>query len=213
MAIFDDDQRRDRPQPPSALRVATGRADGFVAPPSNTQGYGFVVASRPRRRRARHKRERNYEMGYLVKRCLLLFISLAIGIGSLEILLRLVNPLSDPYAAVKESGFFIRSQHLPHRDLLIRAEPGLHGLEGQSRWTTNNFGFRGHRSYPRRRHPRLDGSELALPKPLGEYRIFIIGGSSAECMMLDDHDSLDAVLQRKLRRHKRGSNVRVYNAG
>ena len=66
MAIFDDDQRRDRPQPPSALRVATGRADGFVAPPSNTQGYGFVVASRPRRRRARHKRERNYEMGYLV---------------------------------------------------------------------------------------------------------------------------------------------------
>ncbi len=46
MAIFDDDQRRDRPQPPSALRVATGRADGFVAPPGNTQEYGFVVASR-----------------------------------------------------------------------------------------------------------------------------------------------------------------------
>ncbi len=33
MAIFDDDQRRDHPQPPSALRVATGRADFFVAPP------------------------------------------------------------------------------------------------------------------------------------------------------------------------------------
>ena len=65
LAIFDDDERRDRPQPPSALRVATGRADGFVAPPSNTQGYGFVVASRPRRRRARHKRDRNYEMRYL----------------------------------------------------------------------------------------------------------------------------------------------------
>jgi len=33
LAIFDDDQRRDRPQPPSVLRVATGRADFFVAPP------------------------------------------------------------------------------------------------------------------------------------------------------------------------------------
>ena len=33
LAIFDDDQRRDRPQPPTALRVATGRADFFVAPP------------------------------------------------------------------------------------------------------------------------------------------------------------------------------------
>ena len=33
MAIFDDDERRDRPQAPSALRVATGRADFFVAPP------------------------------------------------------------------------------------------------------------------------------------------------------------------------------------
>ena len=30
LAIFDDDERRDRPQPPSALRVATGRANGFV---------------------------------------------------------------------------------------------------------------------------------------------------------------------------------------
>ena len=33
LAIFDDDQSRDRPQPPSALRVATGQADFFVAPP------------------------------------------------------------------------------------------------------------------------------------------------------------------------------------
>ena len=66
MAIFDDDERRDRPQSPSALRVATGRADGFVAPPCNTPEYSCVVASRPRRRRARHKRERNYEMGSLV---------------------------------------------------------------------------------------------------------------------------------------------------
>jgi len=44
--IFDDDQRRDRPQPPSALRVATGRADFFVAPSPLWQGMAFVVASR-----------------------------------------------------------------------------------------------------------------------------------------------------------------------
>jgi len=48
LAIFDDDQRRDRPQPPSALRVATGRAYSFVAPPSLWQSMAFVVASRTR---------------------------------------------------------------------------------------------------------------------------------------------------------------------
>jgi len=31
--IVDDEQRRDRPQPPSARRVAAGRGDCFVAPP------------------------------------------------------------------------------------------------------------------------------------------------------------------------------------
>ena len=55
-----DDERGDRPQPPSALRVATGQADGVVTPPFNTQEYGFVVASRPRRRRARHIHHRIY---------------------------------------------------------------------------------------------------------------------------------------------------------
>jgi len=47
-AIFDDDQRRDRPQPPSALQVATGRADSFVAPPPLRQSMAFVFASRTR---------------------------------------------------------------------------------------------------------------------------------------------------------------------
>ena len=46
--IFDDDQRRDRPQPPFALRVAAGRVDFFVAPPPLWQGMAFVVASRTR---------------------------------------------------------------------------------------------------------------------------------------------------------------------
>ncbi len=40
--IFDDDQHRDRPQPPSARRVATGRADFFVSPPPLWQGMAFV---------------------------------------------------------------------------------------------------------------------------------------------------------------------------
>ena len=48
LCIFDDDQRRDRSQSPSALRVATGRADFFVAPPPLWQGMAFVVASRTR---------------------------------------------------------------------------------------------------------------------------------------------------------------------
>jgi len=63
--IVDDEQRRDRPRPPSALRVAAGRPRLLCRSSSTMRtGIAFVVASRIRGRRARHIRCRNCELGY-----------------------------------------------------------------------------------------------------------------------------------------------------
>jgi hypothetical protein len=64
--IVDDEKRRDRPHPPSALRVAAGRPR-LLCRSSSAMGRGIslVVSSRIRGRRARHIRHRNCGMGYL----------------------------------------------------------------------------------------------------------------------------------------------------
>jgi lysophospholipase L1-like esterase len=70
--------------------------------------------------------------------------------------------------------------------------------EDPVRFTANNLGFR--------------GDSLAMPKPPGEFRIFMVGGSTTECLILDDPDAITHVVQERLAR--RGfPNVRVYGAG
>jgi hypothetical protein len=64
--IVDDEQRGDRPRPPSALRVAAGRPRLLCRSSSTMRrGIAVVVASRIRGRRARHIRGRICELGYL----------------------------------------------------------------------------------------------------------------------------------------------------
>ncbi len=109
-------------------------------------------------------------------------------------------PLADPYGALRQTATYIRRAHQPHRTLRFEAEPGLPGMKGVTRWTTNNMGFR--------------GDELVSPKPVDELRVFLIGGSTTECLIIDDDDSLDAVIQRTMQeRVAERSQVRVYNAG
>jgi lysophospholipase L1-like esterase len=109
-------------------------------------------------------------------------------------------PLADPYEASRWDRHYIRREHKPHMALSLMPEPGLPGMAGVTRWTTNNLGFR--------------GDELVSPKPGNEFRIFLIGGSTAECSVLDDEDSLDAVVQRSIEaRIHDGTQVKVYNAG
>jgi lysophospholipase L1-like esterase len=84
--------------------------------------------------------------------------------------------------------------------MVTEAEEGLPGLEGKNIFTTNNMGFR--------------GGSLRVPKPAGEYRIFLIGGSSAETLYLDDNDALNSVLQKELgERLPDDIEAKVYNAG
>ena len=117
-----------------------------------------------------------------------------------ELAMRIAVPLADPYEAERRTATYIRRAHEPHSALRFEAEPGLPGMKGVTRWTTNNLGFR--------------GDELVSPKPADELRVFLIGGSTTECVIIDDDDSLDAVIQRTLQeRVPDHTQVRVYNAG
>jgi len=117
-----------------------------------------------------------------------------------ELGIRLLSPLADPYPLDRWTRTYIRQAHEPHMRQRFAAEHGLPGMEGVTQWTTNNLGFR--------------GAELVSPKPANEFRVFLIGGSTTECLILDDKDSLDAVIQRAVQeRVTSGTQVRVYNAG
>lgn len=112
--------------------------------------------------------------------------------------MRLFWPLVDPYDAWRQGNSFFRSQHKPNFSRQVKIEPGLPGVTGITTFTTNNLGFR--------------GEDIRVRKPAGEFRIILIGGSSIECAVLDDSDSIEAVLQRQLV-EMGAARARVYNAG
>lgn len=133
-----------------------------------------------------------------------LVLALGVGLGVLgvaEAALWIAAPVSDPYAVLKVPvNQFIRSNVPARLSLRTDVEPGLPGMRGPNRFTTNNLGFR--------------GDSLIVPKPPREIRVFLLGGSSTECLYLDDTAALNAVVQRALQRLVgAGSAVRVYGVG
>ncbi len=122
-----------------------------------------------------------------------------------EIVLRAFAPVPDPYLKYKQKFLNLRNQYIksefpPNYSAKTEVEPGLPGIQGFHTFTTNNMGFR--------------GEVLVNPKPDNEFRIFIVGGSTTECLYLNDSESIDRVLQDELRRKvSAGKIVRVYNAG
>jgi len=117
-----------------------------------------------------------------------------------ELSMWLFVPLQDPYQKDRQTVTYMRRAYPPHGALRFEAEPGLPGMKGVTRWTTNNMGFR--------------GDDLVSPKPADELRVFLIGGSTTECLVLDDDDSLDAVVQRNMQKSvAEPTKVRVYNTG
>ena len=137
-------------------------------------------------------------------------VGLAVAIATLiiciliaEIGLRLIAPVPDPYADSKytrQLNQYIKSEFPPNFNFLTEPEPGLPGVHGRNLFSTNNAGFR--------------GDYLATPKPKNEFRIFIIGGSTAECLYLDNSEALNSVLQKGLSEHAPdGVTVKVYGAG
>jgi lysophospholipase L1-like esterase len=104
----------------------------------------------------------------------------------------------DPYAHFEklrpQINQYIRLEYPRNYAVTTISEDGLAGMERESHFTTNNMGFR--------------GPELVMPKPADEFRVFLVGGSTAECFYLDDDDALGAVLDEVL-----APRVAVYNVG
>jgi lysophospholipase L1-like esterase len=120
-----------------------------------------------------------------------------------EVALNLFAPMPDPYERIRSSSppnQYVRSEFSPGYHLRTEAEEGLPGMVGPRSFTINNMGFR--------------GGKLEQPKPADEFRIFMIGGSTTECLYLDDSESIDAIVQDQLTERSGTSlAVRVYNAG
>ncbi len=133
---------------------------------------------------------------------LMSILSLILSLIIAELSLRFVAPVPDPFESYKNPRVqqYIVSQYAPNIHWTTTAEVGLPGMSGNNQFTTNNMGFR--------------GDDLVNPKPSGEFRIFMVGGSSTECFYLDDRQAIHAVLQNELAKLDHGGRrIKVYNAG
>jgi len=138
------------------------------------------------------------------KGILLTVITILVCIVLAELFLAFIAPMPDPYEKLKhhEVGLnqFIKSEFPPGYKIITEAENGLPGVQGQNTFSTNNMGYR--------------GDNLVTPKPLNEFRIFMIGGSTTECFYLDDSQSINTILQNYLQEHVNSDiSIKVYNAG
>jgi len=117
-----------------------------------------------------------------------------------EIVLRNFFPVNDPFERFKNryENPFIPSQMPAHAKYRFTSDEDLQAMDTAMNYTTNNVGFR--------------GDSLEIPKPAGEMRIFIIGGSTTQCLYIDDAKSMNRVLQTSLRETFPGRNIKVYSA-
>jgi lysophospholipase L1-like esterase len=132
----------------------------------------------------------------------LTIISLVISVIAAEFFLKYFFPYPDPFANDKTTTrSYIPSAFPPYFKMRFAIEDGLPGIEQKEvDFSVNNMGFR--------------GDTLLEPKPAGEYRIFLVGGSTTECRVVDDSQELGRALQNQLNDHLAGEpNIKVYNAG
>ena len=135
---------------------------------------------------------------------ILFLLTSVLCVALTEFTLGLFLPVPDPYAKLKRSiktiNQVIRSEFQRNYVLHTQPEEGLPGVRPHNVFTTNNMGYR--------------GDYLHTPKPTNEFRIFMVGGSTTECLYLDDSDSINTVLQNELQTHlPKSLNIKVYNAG
>lgn len=130
-------------------------------------------------------------------------VAVVVSSAALEILLWVIAPLPDPFGLAKQvaggAQKYVPKRFPPDVRMQTLIEEGLPGMRGTSLFTTNSLGFR--------------GDPLSPEKPEGEYRVFMIGGSTTECVYLDDSECLTRRLQESLQA-KMGDDatVKVYGA-
>jgi lysophospholipase L1-like esterase len=118
----------------------------------------------------------------------------AIGIGCLaglvlvEVMLRVLWPGVDSYYVWP-----------PHLEASLDPSPEIvHGVSGKVHYKINSLGLRG---------------EEFSPDRAGEYRILVIGGSTSECIMLDQDDTWPELVGTMLGQTADGRKVWIGNSG
>jgi lysophospholipase L1-like esterase len=135
-----------------------------------------------------------------------ILIGLLTTVGCLlvaEGFLRKVLPFADPFVTskvVKGGNALVTDAHQPNVEMTLQIEEGLPGVPpGSVRFATNNVG--------------LAGDPLIQPKPAGEYRIFFVGGSTAEQLGVEQSATTGGTLQIELNKQVAGkAEVKVYTA-
>ncbi|MCH8555202.1 MAG: SGNH/GDSL hydrolase family protein [Schleiferiaceae bacterium] len=116
-------------------------------------------------------------MRSVFKVVLLNLLFFGLGLLLLEVILRSFFPVDDPFLTLKRKEYtdyaFIESQFRPHLKLQLSSNEGMPGLSGSTNFSINNIGMRG-----------PDWSPDTLSN--GNKDIVIIGGSTTECLYLDD---------------------------
>ena len=120
-----------------------------------------------------------------------------------ELFLRLFAPIDDPFREFKIRKIenpFIKRDFPRNFKMIFEIEDGIPGLGQTARFSTNNVGFR--------------GDSIETEKPSNQNRVFMLGGSSTECIYIDDSESFDRVLQDELNRiGPKEIDFKVFNAG
>lgn len=121
--------------------------------------------------------------------------SVLVATAGMEVGLRLVYPLGDPYPDQRaiELGSYIPRRHQPAYRLTVEAEPGLPGVSGTSVFRTNPFGFVG---------PEADADAP---------RIFLLGGSTMEAVVLGEDNNPATLMMSAFRRQDGSRSVNVQN--
>jgi len=131
------------------------------------------------------------------------FVSVLVSLAVAELFLSHFFPYPDPFANDKKilRASYVPSYFPPHFKMKFEIEDGLPGVKpGEVNFSVNNMGFR--------------GDDITEPKPAGEFRIFLVGGSTTECRLVDDADEPGRELQNLLNSKLGGtSGVKVYNTG
>lgn len=136
----------------------------------------------------------------IIKNLLLLTLPLLVILLLVaEFILRTWLPVRDPYERFKHrySNAYIPSQMPANAVYRLSSRENLRNMDTAITYSTNNVGFR--------------GAFLQMPKPDDELRIFIIGGSTTQCLYIDDEKSLNAIVQKHLQ-SANGKKARVYAA-
>ena len=121
-----------------------------------------------------------------VLRAATLLFSVCVALLLGELLLRVLIPKADEY--------YVRP---PHMKRTFRPMPSvMPGVVGESRFLTNSIGLRGDE----------------LTREFG-YRILAVGGSTTECLYLDQDEAWPQLLQAKLNEGRSGRRAWVGNAG